>query len=73
MKKQKADTAIADDVAQGKHSDKRVRYYMKLLFVEYLSYSTPLIIIAIIIYAISGVFINALILGTLFTFLSIFV
>ena len=72
-KKQKADTAIADDVAQGKHSDKRVRYYMKLLFVEYLSYSTPLIIIAIIIYAISGVFINALILGTLFTFLSIFV
>ena len=60
-------------IQQARHSDRRIRHYIKLLFIEYLSYSTPLIILAIIIYAISGVFINALILGSLFTFLSIFV
>lgn len=46
---------------------------LKILVIEYISYSTPLVILGILIYAVSGVFINALVLGSILTFVSIFI
>lgn len=74
FRKKEEKATETDAVAeQAKKSDRKVRYYIKKILFEYLGYSTPLIIIGIIVYAVSGVFVNALILGTLFTILSIFV